>query len=670
MRATLFQQLTKIRAESAKSGTNRNKPILDTSDLLPRSSFHRKRKQEEHNNSFNEYSSSFRFPDKERYEQEIKSLKNSMHSLENENLRLKTRIHQMEDNQLKQEKIIQELDRIGPVKAPLLQALNFSSAQTALKKEILNMRQELQKKDKELQNLKKTQRLSQITELQIERAAFQEETIRLRQQIDSLFKASLYNLQQNNVEQIIQERIFALVAQIQQHLMQQRELEKVIDRLKKECLKYRSQQIDAEYRSKREIKKLIAQLKEETSNNQKENNKELKQNPTKADELQNLTDLMFAKQEIKTKDSEIERLNQIIFDLEVQIKEMQLSSNLDAQDPQNQSQQLDATSKSKQIKISSPVFATEILQEIALPIKKSIVIQEPQAVIKQPPKRRIIPVKFEDIKIIGETLKYRLMAMDIGVQQIDDYLYEGESMTIKELKDKLRLYPFNLAKDESLILARYIMEGENDIYELEDMAQNPAPYIRSVFRKVLFNYKLEIVKSQFEYSEKIKDVLTRFKPFIISNIKQLYGKDCIRVSKSQFIDALTSLNIELNQFEIDYLIVQGILESRSVESLNYEEMLKYEPIKIEDQQLSFLLTEIANENKQKAEMSVIMECPEKVSEIEQQEQANDSNANFNEEQQLDIENQYITVDQYVKQQFDQENEKFKQESSSDYNLDQ
>ncbi|CAK78611.1 unnamed protein product (macronuclear) [Paramecium tetraurelia] len=670
MRATLFQQLTKIRAESAKSGTTRNKPTLDTSDLLPRSSFHRKRKQEEHNNSFNEYSSSFRFPDKERYEQEIKSLKSNMHSLENENLRLKTRIHQMEDNQLKQEKIIQELDRIGPVKAPLLQALNFSSAQTALKKEILNIRQELQKKDKELQNLKKTQRLSQITELQIERAAFQEETIRLRQQIDSLFKASLYNLQQNNVEQNIQERIFALVAQIQQHLIQQRELEKVIDRLKKECLKYRSQQIDSEYRNKREIKKLIAQLKEETSNNQKENNRELKQNPTKADELQNLTDLMFAKQEIKAKDSEIERLNQIIFDLEVQIKEMQLSSNLEAQDPQNQSQQLDATSKSKQVKISSPVFATEILQEIALPIKKSIVIQETQAVSKQPPRRRIIPVKFEDIKIIGETLKYRLMAMDIGIQQIDEYLYEGESMTIKELKDKLRLYPFNLAKDESLILARYIMEGENDIYELEDVAQNPAPYIRSVFRKILFNYKLEIVKSQFEYSEKIKDVLTRFKPFIISNIKQLYGKDCIRVSKSQFIDALTSLNIELNQFEIDYLIVQGILESRSVESLNYEEMLKYEPIKIEDQQLSFLLTEIANENKQKAEMSVIMECPEKVSEIEQQEQANDSNANFNEEQQLDIDNQYITVDQYVKQQFDSENEKFKQESSSDYNLDQ
>ena len=43
-------------------------------------------------------------------------------------------------------------------------------------------------------------------------------------------------------------------------------------------------------------------------------------------------------------------------------------------------------------------------------------------------------------------------------------------MTIKELKDKLRLYPFNLTKDEALLLARYIMEGENDVYELEDLA--------------------------------------------------------------------------------------------------------------------------------------------------------------------------------------------------------
>lgn len=43
-------------------------------------------------------------------------------------------------------------------------------------------------------------------------------------------------------------------------------------------------------------------------------------------------------------------------------------------------------------------------------------------------------------------------------------------MTIKELKDKLRLYPFNLAKDEAHLIARYIMEGENDFYELDDTA--------------------------------------------------------------------------------------------------------------------------------------------------------------------------------------------------------
>lgn len=92
-------------------------------------------------------------------------------------------------------------------------------------------------------------------------------------------------------------------------------------------------------------------------------------------------------------------------------------------------------------------------------------------------------------------------------------------MTIKELKDKLRLYPFNLAKDEAFLLARYIMEGDSDIYELEDIASNPTPYIRSVIKKVLLNYKLEIVKCQIQHSEKLKDVLIRHKPFIISNIK-------------------------------------------------------------------------------------------------------------------------------------------------------
>lgn len=39
-------------------------------------------------------------------------------------------------------------------------------------------------------------------------------------------------------------------------------------------------------------------------------------------------------------------------------------------------------------------------------------------------------------------------------------------MTLKELKDKLRKYPFNLTAEESHLISRYIMEGENDIFEL------------------------------------------------------------------------------------------------------------------------------------------------------------------------------------------------------------
>lgn len=45
------------------------------------------------------------------------------------------------------------------------------------------------------------------------------------------------------------------------------------------------------------------------------------------------------------------------------------------------------------------------------------------------------------------------------------------------------------------MLARYIMEGENDIYELPETAKNFNAYIRSVLRRLLFNYKLDIVKN-------------------------------------------------------------------------------------------------------------------------------------------------------------------------------
>ncbi|CAD8046696.1 unnamed protein product [Paramecium primaurelia] len=671
MRATLFQQLRKTRAESAKVGVNRNKQILDTSELIGRQSFYRKRRLEDPNYSLLEQPSSFRFHDKEKYEQEIKYLKNNLHSLESENLKLRTKIHQLEDNQLKQEKMLQELDRIGPVKTQLLKSMNYATALNALKKELNNMRVELQKKDQELINMKKNQRLTQINELQIERTAFQEETVRLRQQIEQLFQASLYNLQQNNVEQAIQERLFKLIAQIQENAIQKSEQEKIIERLKKECLKYRSQQIEQEFKSKKEIKKLIIQLKEETNNSQKENSKEIQQQ-TKPDELQLLTDLMFTKQENQAKQNEINKLNQIIFDLETQIKELTLLQKSETQEIQPQSQRVDISTKSKITKVQSPVFATEIMQEIALPIKKSVVIQEEiQKQVKQPQRRKIIPIKFEEIKNIGETLKYKLMAMDISISQLDEYLFDGDSMTLKELKDKLRQYPFNLTSEEAHILSRYIMESENDIYELQETAQNYNPYIRSVLRRILANYKLEIVKNQLLHSEKLKDVLTKFKPFILSNIKQLYGKDCIRVSKQQFNEALMSLNIELNQFELDYLIIQGILESKGVESLNYEEMLKYEIKEVQDQQLSFLLTELNNQQNQKIEMSVIEECPEKLSELDQLEQVDHKQEKIIKEQQQNGDDQYVTFDKYVSEQFESESEESKQEIlTSAFNLEQ
>lgn len=42
------------------------------------------------------------------------------------------------------------------------------------------------------------------------------------------------------------------------------------------------------------------------------------------------------------------------------------------------------------------------------------------------------------------------MAMDIDLNSLDTYLFnEEDSLTFKELKEKLRLYPFNLTNEES-----------------------------------------------------------------------------------------------------------------------------------------------------------------------------------------------------------------------------
>lgn len=226
------------------------------------------------------------------------------------------------------------------------------------------------------------------------------------------------------------------------------------------------------------------------------------------------------------------------------------------------------------------------------PTPKSIREHLRVSVPVEKPKKRNIPVAFQDVKTIGDTMKYRMMAMHIDLNDLEDYLFDDEMAqngftTFLKLRVQLQKYPFDLNQRDAHLIAKYAIE--NDLEPLSESSQQFNPYVRSVMRRLLGNYKLQQVVSAF--GERIKDALTRYRQFLISTIQQIAGAKATRITKEQFVDAIAMMQLELTTAEVDYLIVQGIMESEGAHSLNYMEMLRYEEEQQEQEQETFMITQ-------------------------------------------------------------------------------
>ncbi|KAM3137987.1 hypothetical protein pb186bvf_009882 [Paramecium bursaria] len=593
MRTALFSQIKSksYRPESANSNVMK-KMFEDIRARKTCSSQIRNRKLNVSEDGYDSVRES-RF-EKERMQQEMTYLKQQIHSIGEENLRLKTRIHQLEDYCVRNEKLIEEYDKIGGNTKPEFAKFTAEAhLVNALKKQINQLRDEIKQKDTELNKVKRTLKFTKINEVLIEKQAFEKESKRLAVLLESTVQISVYSMQQANIEKEIQDKIMNFVQQIQSLKSDQIESEKVIERLKKQCVQYKSHQLDAELKSSKEIKKMKDLIEEK--------NKEVESMRPSRTQKQMEEDYHTATKQLRDLIKKVEEYQKIMMEQKFEIDELRhrldqaKENSQDSQTDQLSSRQLDLSRTPKILNNQLDYLKIPDREDSATPISREFAMKNSMTVPDKPKqKRRNKPINYNDIKIITDTLKYRLMALGIDCDELDEYIFTDQMLrdgycTFLQLRQQLQNFPFDLPQSQALMVAKYVIE--NDDQELNDDTLQFNPFVKSVIRRIVGNYKLSQVKMALEKSEKLKDALTRFKPFIISQIKQMYNPKATRVSKEQFIDVLTALQLELTSVEVDYMIVQGIMESENIQSLNYMEMLNYVVEQKEQEQAPFMITQ-------------------------------------------------------------------------------
>lgn len=72
----------------------------------------------------------------------------------------------------------------------------------------------------------------------------------------------------------------------------------------------------------------------------------------------------------------------------------------------------------------------------------------------------------QDVQELGFTIKYRLLEMRITLDSLDSYTFqnkdENQMISIFNLQKNLQYQPFNLSKIKALLLARYLIENNDD----------------------------------------------------------------------------------------------------------------------------------------------------------------------------------------------------------------
>ncbi|CAD8138461.1 unnamed protein product [Paramecium octaurelia] len=181
-------------------------------------------------------------------------------------------------------------------------------------------------------------------------------------------------------------------------------------------------------------------------------------------------------------------------------------------------------------------------------ILKTIQPEEPEKYIEQETKvRKLGSVEKSEILHIAKKIKLNLIAQQVSLKKVEEYLLTNEILTLQQLEENLSCHIFGLVEEEEISqLAAYLADLEND--EVETTALR----VKSIFKNLMENYTILTNNELSAINQSISLKRTQINEYLTKKHPQIFSSGYISID--QYLDALQNLEIQFNKNEIDHLV--------------------------------------------------------------------------------------------------------------------
>ncbi|KAL4451026.1 hypothetical protein ABPG74_021348 [Tetrahymena malaccensis] len=555
--------------------------------------------------------------DKEKLYEESIQLNRQVEKLRNDQQQLLIELQRVENEKIKYQKLISEVETYVDKKKGQKISLKESWLVINLKKQLQNLKNDIQYKKSVVIDLKRDPFTTQKQEHEICVKVYQDIAEQYRLKTKQLQKQNSQKVTNNHIaadnnkeatdnsfnsnsnssevkaielecelkllqtqneelecsQSIIERKVAHTLIQLSQCKEELKEKEKDIEYLKEEI----QRMIEKEKKNK-EINSKINTFK---LKNQNKNGEETRQR--KNSELERMKDPSYLL--LKEKDIQIEENYKKITQLKQTLQEItnfEINSKNELNDELSHLKQVFNTLEAKydQLNQEADEFNSQIPLENFPKLGQQVHITN-NILQKQDgkPQVKVPKVTSFDIKVIAHEIKLRLTLKAIPIVEAVKKLFSQEvrknsHVTIEDMRQRLQMSPFSIkAYDEALLFARYLIEDNQEEFLYLDLNRSSNyRVIRSIFKTSIGQIQLIDEETEKIKWKQLSLKITQFQQGLLET-SNMYSKTGILTSEYVQRCLEETLN-EIDQEEIDYVLMRMFEATNNYKRLNMELMFE------------------------------------------------------------------------------------------------
>ncbi|CAK60140.1 unnamed protein product (macronuclear) [Paramecium tetraurelia] len=494
--------------------------------------------------------------DRESLYEEVINAKQINNNLQRENQALHTKIKMM-DEELQRlvratpisEQVINPMESFYQDSKPMKQHLIMD-----LKKQLRRLQEEQIKKDQQIQFLQKNTKAMKIKELEIELLSYQQEAQRLKALVGMKFNDSDNDLLRLRADYKL--------------------LEDELKQLKVKCKEFESK-ATMYYNEKLKKDKLNQYLKNQIENLKFKDPEYKKQNKITENEQQLKQDIDQKQVQIDTLISSLKAKDAQYAELDKRMKELEREQQQIIDQLERERQQLREQCNSLKEEVSMQSGRRRTVQNNSFLENKLEVLPEGPEIIDQ--KKKLLPcVTKDDVNLICKQIKFKLKAMKVPFEKIDNFIHGDvhSVIRIEELNEMLQDEPFLLNEVDSLKVARYLIEDNDERFvEFSLLTEGLIARAKSILKNLIGKYTL------LEKNE--EDQLFLEMAIVLSKYRNSLEDFILRSKKKQELctiddleEALKFVEQTFNSTQYEYLLLKNYELTQQLININYKKIFE------------------------------------------------------------------------------------------------